>query len=349
MNILFLTEKEVNPLMGGIERMTAALAGALERGYGDQCYYLHKPYDGLETLISEKNINIIVAQGAAKPVHDVMPRVRKAVDELGAKAKIVFVFHNLPGQELINRPWYMRPFRPILKRLLRNKYAIPYQCADAVMLLCSGYINRYQDIAKCGKEKFIAQGNALSFSSVQIKAKNKTVLVVTRLEERHKRVSAIIKIWREIEKDSSLTDWKLKIVGYGPHAEKYKKFASDLSRIEFVGYADPTSYYEDSSIFLMTSAFEGFPMTILEAQQNGCVPIAFDSFEALHDIITDERDGFIIADNDYKTYIHRLKLLMKDEDLLRGMSEEARRNCQVHSQEQVASSYRMCFNNILSQ
>lgn len=367
MNILFITDKNVDPLIGGIERMTYALASTLIRVYGDRCLSMYTRENdkgttsegvfadkrlipdaaALTTYLRDEQIDILVAQGSAKRVHHVMPLLREAVDRAG-RGKIVFVFHNMPGQELINRPWYWKPFMPIFRRLLREKYAIPYRCSDKVLVLCEGYIDRYADLARCGREKLQAQGNALSFADVKMSAKKKTVLMVTRLEERQKRVSAAIRIWREIEKDSTLSDWEFKIVGYGPDEVAYHKQAAGLNRLEFVGFANPVPYYEEASIFLMSSAYEGFPMTILEAQQHGCVPVAFDSFEAVRDCITDEKDGFIVQDNDYTTFIQRLKLLMHDTNLLRGMAEEARRNCRVHNQEEVASSYRMCFSNILS-
>lgn len=38
----------------------------------------------------------------------------------------------------------------------------------------------------------------------------------------------------------------------------------------------------------MTSAFEGFGMTLVEAQQYGVVPIVMDSYKSLHDIIKND-------------------------------------------------------------
>ena len=74
---------------------------------------------------------------------------------------------------------------------------------------------------------------------------------------------------------------------------------------------------------LMTSSFEGWGLTLTEAQQYGCVPLAFHSFASLTDIITDKVNGFAIPNDDISLYIKQMKLLMTDEKLRKSMSANA--------------------------
>ena len=71
-----------------------------------------------------------------------------------------------------------------------------------------------------------------------------------------------------------------------------------LKNVIFEGWQSPKAYYENAKIFLMTSRYEGWGMTIVEAQQMGCIPIVMDTFKALHDIVLDGENGFIVEDND---------------------------------------------------
>lgn len=82
-------------------------------------------------------------------------------------------------------------------------------------------------------------------------------------------------------------------------------------------------YYNEASIFMMTSSFEGWGLTLTEAQQYGCVPLAFRSFASLTDIITDKVNGFAIPNDDISLYIKQIKLLMTDEKLRKSMSANA--------------------------
>ena len=61
-----------------------------------------------------------------------------------------------------------------------------------------------------------------------------------------------------------------------------------------VGKQSPQSYYLNSSIFLMTSDYEGWGMTITEAQQFGCIPIVLNTFASLQDLIANGENGFIV-------------------------------------------------------
>ena len=58
---------------------------------------------------------------------------------------------------------------------------------------------------------------------------------------------------------------------------------------------------------LMTSNFEGWPLTLIEAMQFGCIPIAFDSFESLNDIITDGFNGYTIPSFNIKAMANKVQ------------------------------------------
>jgi glycosyltransferase involved in cell wall biosynthesis len=178
-------------------------------------------------------------------------------------------------------------------------------------------------------DKFIAIPNALSYDEFlpieNIQNKKKQALIVSRLVETPKRISYAIKAWAEIEKDARFNNWGFKIVGSGPAEDSYKALTQRLGikRIEFCGRQQPKSYYEESSLFLMTSSYEGWGLTLTEAQQFGCVPIAFDSYSSIHDIITNGENGFLIENNNIQLFTEKLKLLMKDKKMLNNMAKDA--------------------------
>ena len=64
---------------------------------------------------------------------------------------------------------------------------------------------------------------------------------------------------------------------------------------------------------MMTSRSEAWGLTLTEAQQMGVVPIAFDTYASLRDIITDGVDGEIIAEGDVDGYVRCVLNLMQDD------------------------------------
>lgn len=129
----------------------------------------------------------------------------------------------------------------------------------------------------------------------------------------------MLRIWARIYKYHS--DWKLVVVGDGPDFTTYKQMASKLSNIMFEGHSSNVqSYYKKSKIFMMTSIWEGLPMTLIEAMHYGCVPIAFDSFAALYDLIDNGNNGFIIPNNDIDCFVKKISFMMDNKQYLEKMS-----------------------------
>lgn len=141
------------------------------------------------------------------------------------------------------------------------------------------------------------------------------------MEEDQKRISAAIKIWSLLE--AKYTNWQLVIVGDGPDLNTYKKIAKSLHHITFVGHSNNVQeYYKKSKVFMMTSIWEGLPMTLIEAMHYGCIPVAFDNFAALHDLIDNEKTGYIIPNNDINSFVQCLAKLISDERLIECISKK---------------------------
>lgn len=137
-------------------------------------------------------------------------------------------------------------------------------------------------------------------------------MIVARLDEHSKRLSLALRIWHEVE-NRGYGDWKLTIVGHGPDEMYYRTLADELQlkNISFEGRQEPLEYYRRASIFMMTSAYEGWGITLLEAQQMGVVPVVFDSYVALHDIVGNGVNGIIVENGNLDKYVEQLTALMK--------------------------------------
>lgn len=394
MNLLFVTNKNVYPIIGGIERITCSLAVALSQLYGHRCHSLYtqeneqggtteqvfetknlipseNPTDYIARLIDKENIDIVIAQGADSRVNNLMPQLRQAVNTSRRHPRLLFVFHNMPGFELPSMDYGVLLYRilhgqnlkknlkqlfiqtlypllkPIMLRRIAPKYIIPYNTADKVVLLSESFIPQYNAFVSGDETHYAAIPNMLSFRQEQCIAqpKEKIVLMVTRLEERHKRVLTALKVWQHWQPQ----DWKLCIVGYGEDMDYYKRWVKkqQLKNVFFEGLQDPLPYYRKSSFFLMTSAFEGWGLTITEAMQNGCIPVAFDTFTALRDIITDRSDGYIIPDAHIEAYIEALNTTASNPDLLNQMQETCRQSSLRFSAENVAERWNNLFESII--
>lgn len=124
--------------------------------------------------------------------------------------------------------------------------------------------------------------------------KQKRLLWLGRVSQAQKQADLIPEVWKSVAE--RLPDWHLDVVGDGSALVdvQQKMRMMGLDRVSFHGRQVPDDFYRQSSIFFMTSAFEGFPNTLVEAQSFGAVPVIFDSYPVARWLIKDGYNGFLI-------------------------------------------------------
>ena len=387
MNLIYVTDTYVNPLSGGIARISYVMAEALAQRFGHVCYsvyatptqqitpapafvetHLWQNKEDFCSWINRIGGGIVIVQSPCTLAQDIFDCV-----PLLPSIKVVNVFHGAPAFEIVPLRWNIITYRlshnidtrwtlkqAILQlammvlpksyflKQLRPKYARPYESARKIVVLSQEAIGNYQSIAQGRLNDFIAIPNTCSFDNIEIphdKYRNKEVLVVARLDDWHKRISEILYIWENVQKDQRFCDWVLRIVGDGIDAPFYKDFVKNkkLTNVIFEGQQKPLPYYQQASIFLVTSACEGFSMTTLEAQQCGCVPVVYDSFPTAHELVIHGKNGILVKNNDREAFVENLKHLMLNDQLRQEMSMQCVESSHRFSVENVATLW----NNLL--
>lgn len=104
--------------------------------------------------------------------------------------------------------------------------------------------------------------------------------------------------------------------------EKVKKEKLEKN-ISFTGFmSNPLRLIECSKVMIMTSKYEGLPMTVLEAMALG-VPLVSTPVDGLKDIIEDGVNGYLEDDNDNLS--QRLNEIISNSELQSRLSKESRR------------------------
>lgn len=330
-NLLFV-EISLNPNLGGIERVTYTVSKGLEK-LGVQCYYVYSNYD-FEEIPNERKLKINYADSFDvfnKKLSDFIGLNHIDIvinQDLYSKKILKFYksYKKLLGFKLLNC-FHLSPdfyeYQKIhgikfkikawfYKHVIRENWFVyerkqMYKLCDKFVLLSDSFISDFDKRYKLkDPSKLVAISNPLPFTgedSVDLSKKEKVVLIVSRFFEAQKNLKASLRIWKTVQ-DKGFQDWKLEVVGYGEDEEMLKEYAKEigLTNYEFMGKSnDVTSYYRKASIFMMTSNYEGFGMTILEAQHFGCVPIVLDNFSVAHDLIDNGENGFLAeAENDFR-------------------------------------------------
>lgn len=191
---------------------------------------------------------------------------------------------------------------------------------DRYIVLCQEYADELSALLGLSLEerkRLVPMPNTIDLPADPSPTKLKRIIYMGRLTYIDKRVDRLLEVWRRVV--SELPEWELVIYGDGEERDALEGIIAghSLTRVRMEGYqADPTEAYREAAVLCMTSTFEGYPMSMIEAQSYGVVPVAFDCCSGIRSVIgADERAGLLVPAFDLDAYGRRLVELCQDEDL----------------------------------
>lgn len=187
--------------------------------------------------------------------------------------------------------------------------------------------------------KVIRNPNPFSLNKNENKNFKKNIIAVGRLNHQ-KGFDILIKSWSRIEKE--IPDWKLSIVGDGDLKNKLVNLIRklDIKNIEIHPATDNIKqFYENASIYVMTSRYEGLPMVLIEAQSFGIPIVALDCPHGPAEIIKNEENGFLIPQQNIKLLEEKIIELAKNKNILSRLSEKSKINSKKFSKEIIINQW----------
>lgn len=215
-----------------------------------------------------------------------------------------------------------------------------YSNIDYVLALTDGLKQDYEKFLEGNDTKVVTMPNMLEeITNKKSNLTNKNVIFVGRLDI-GKRINEIIDIASKID-----NDWTFSIIGSGKEKESLERQIRELkleNKVFLLGgkpHNEVLEQLEKSSIFIMTSISEGLPMVLLEAMSIGVPCIAYETRSGINDIITDNKDGFVIKNRCEEEMIQKLSLLMNDDDLRKQFGENAKEKSKSFSKKEITKRW----------
>jgi glycosyltransferase involved in cell wall biosynthesis len=107
--------------------------------------------------------------------------------------------------------------------------------------------------------------------------------------------------------------------------------------------------YSASSIYTLSSRFEGFGMVLIEAMSCGLPLVSFDCACGPKDIITPGEDGILVKCFNTEEMGEAINSLIEDDEKRRVMGENAYRNSSRYKMENISKLWLNLFNSVLKQ
>ena len=163
-------------------------------------------------------------------------------------------------------------------------------------------VDYYIFLSKYDQEKFVKELQ-LDMSKTKVirhccelelletnKIKNKKLIIIARIDNKVKRIDLAIKAMKK------LTDFTLDIYGSGLDEEILKQMVIDEKLQERVFFRGATNKVkeklDEAGIFIMTSEYEGYGITNIEAMMRGLPIILRNTFESASDIV--QNNGILL-------------------------------------------------------
>ncbi|MFN7974911.1 MAG: glycosyltransferase [Acidobacteriota bacterium] len=108
-------------------------------------------------------------------------------------------------------------------------------------------------------------------------------------------------------------DWRLTLVGAGPHRSRLQRETVALGladRVTFAGMVEPGPalwrYYDAADVFVLPSRSEGTPKVVLEAMTRG-LPVVAANVSGVPTLVAHERTGLLFEDNNPDSLLNAIQ------------------------------------------
>ena len=209
----------------------------------------------------------------------------------------------------------------------KSCYLIPeidkktFKRVDGIALVSNNCLQQFFEFFPEFKQKTKVVPNILSSELVLTKAQAKDEPVnkgafnfctICRCDVKVKGLDRLLKVFYELKKQGLTNGVKWHLIGGGGDFDKFSQQIKDLELddtiILYGNKLNPLPYLRYMDVFVLTSRYEGKPVSVTEAQILG-LPCIVTNYESAVTQVDHQLTGFI-ADNDYQSIYDAIKMVI---------------------------------------
>ena len=176
------------------------------------------------------------------------------------------------------------------------------------------------------------------------------IIAVGRLDYQ-KGFDRLIEAWALIQKHKKYKDWNLDIFGQGEWHDMLQQMIERHGLQDNTHINRPTrdigTEYAKSSLLVMSSNYEGFPMVMIEAMACGLPVVSFDFKCGPKDIIKDSINGLLVPNGNIDALAQAMMKIMDNDTYRKELSLNARQVVSTYSEDTVMEKWVKLFNSLV--
>lgn len=169
---------------------------------------------------------------------------------------------------------------------------------------------------------------------------NKQAIMVGRYNSA-KGYNYMIDAWKIVHQKHP--DWIINVFGSGEYEEDVRRQINNYGLQDVIIMNNPTDNiieeYQKSSIYVMSSVYEGFALVLLEAMACGVPCVSFDCPHGPRNVITNGEDGILVEYLNTNSLAEKICELIENQKLRKNMGEKGRMNVLRFSRDAVMSQW----------
>ncbi len=325
-------------LGGGTERAVATLASGLaERGWRVTILCMRfaaEPFFALHPSIAVRAVLTGRERFRWMPVQT-LRRIRTIAKEVGANFWVdaetvlpVFSVPALAGLGVRHFAWENFHLNEHLGSLLRpiGRALAAYFCSGVVVLTRA---DRTAWIAKFGAKRAIHQipHCVQTYAPVAHDSlvNRKSLILAVGRHTSQKGFDLLLEAWAKV--CAKHPSWMVRIVGSGELTEELQALAAKLgiySQVEWVAHtSDVETHYAQSSVFALSSRFEGFGIVLIEALSHGLPVVSFLCHHGPEEIVEDRHSGLLVENGNTELFAQALDQMISNDESRQRMARGA--------------------------
>ena len=365
MKLLYITNGITGS--GGLERVLSIKASYLAENLSYEVVILTLNEEELQPFFDFspkiKHISIVVNGNSItyiykyiskiyKTIQDIKPDVISVCDDglkgffipiiCQKKYPIVYERHVSKLIELGKNPSRFKKFMTGLKYKLMNKLGATF---DVFIVLTPDNAKEWS------LQNLEVIPNPLTFYPKQSATLNTKKIIAVGKHSLQKGFDRLLPACAKVFENN--TDWVLEIYGKISESEGLSALANSLGIANKVFFFPPNkdiqSKYLESSIYVMSSRFEGFGTVLIEAMACGVPCVTFDCPYGPANIVSNDIDGLVVKNHDVGALARAIKKLIENDALRLKMGKKAKVNVLRYLPETVIPMWHSLFHNIKKQ
>lgn len=208
-------------------------------------------------------------------------------------------------------------------RFYLDKY---HKLFERVIFLTEEDMRSYQSHYKSGNGEYI-----FNYCHVTARMKsdfsNKRIAYIGRIDDSQKQLSHALEIIAGLIRDNVFNGWRFDLYGTGNDVELIKNKIKSLElcdSVNFMGkYNSLDSVLEKTDLLILTSRFEGLPLSLIEGALSGIPLISYNCSPGISDIIENGYNGFIIEQDNKDEFRARVSELILNNEKLKKFGENS--------------------------